>query len=101
MIVFTWGEQTEKEVVYESMGKRSWRWALNVDFQSIGVWMQTKAEGDTVWRWGCDYYDACLTRHFSFGEDHLWYDGPHCSFSVGFLHLNWSGDDCKKCLKRA
>lgn len=101
MILFTWGEQTEPEVKFADMGKRSWRWALNVEFFSIGVWLQTSSERNNEWRFGPDYYDVSVTKHFSLGQEHFWYDGPHCSFNLGFLHVNWSGSDsdCERCLE--
>lgn len=44
-------------------------------------------------------YEVNLTKHFLWGPDHFWYDGPHCSWSLGWLHFHWNGwgGDCDKC----
>ena len=43
-----------------------------------------------------------ITRWSHWGLSHIMYDGPHCSFSVGFLHFLWNGDWgtglCQKCM---
>lgn len=47
---------------------------------------------------GGDYYSLWLGGPFRFGQEHFWYDGPHCSWSFGFVHVGWSCDwHCKKC----
>jgi hypothetical protein len=37
------------------------------------------------------------------GVQHMWYDGPHCQLSLGFIRIVWSGNyrtgECTKCLK--
>jgi len=46
-----------------------------------------------------EYFTIAITPHFMLGEDHMYYDGPHCSFSLGFLHFCWSYWWCDKCYK--
>lgn len=47
-----------------------------------------------------DVWGLCLNlKHWSFGEDHFWYDGPHCVYSFGCFHYRREYDDCKKCGK--
>jgi hypothetical protein len=29
----------------------------------------------------------------------MWYDGPHCFFSLGFIHFAWQNNNCKKCIE--
>lgn len=44
-----------------------------------------------------EYIALNLTPHWNFGFNHIWYDGPHCSFSMGRLHLCWNIFNCRKC----
>lgn len=41
-------------------------------------------------------YDPIQWR---FGQDHGWYDGPHCSYRFGPFEFTESWSDCKKCLQ--
>jgi hypothetical protein len=38
-----------------------------------------------------------INRHWSWGDSHVWHDGPHCVFSVGPLHIHYTrlGWRCK------
>ena len=38
-----------------------------------------------------------ITPHPSWGSEHMWYDGPHCFFSIGFIHFRWTNWRCKRC----
>jgi hypothetical protein len=38
-----------------------------------------------------------IMRDFSFGSSHLYYDGPHCSFALGWILFTWNNPNCKKC----
>ena len=71
------------------------RWALHVNRWSISV--ESEDLWDEEWCPGTAYFDMSLTSYFSLGGSHGYYDGPHCSFSLGWLHLNWSYWWCKKC----
>jgi hypothetical protein len=41
-----------------------------------------------------------VNSHFSIGFKHVYYDGPHCFFALGFVHIRWNSWDCKKCCPR-
>jgi hypothetical protein len=100
---------TEDEIAFPDMGRRSWRWVLESDVWrhegrlfgvGIGFASQWRCERDGN-EWGGragGYYDVSITRHFDIGEEHVYYDGPHCSFSLGWLHFSWGGDWCTKCM---
>lgn len=45
-------------------------------------------------RWGVE-----INSHFLFGQEHMYYDGPHCFFSLGFLHIQWVNWKCRKCFE--
>jgi hypothetical protein len=38
-----------------------------------------------------------INSNFSFGFSHVYYDGPHCSLSLGWVHFRWNNFKCKKC----
>jgi hypothetical protein len=31
------------------------------------------------------------------GSWHIWYNGPHCGYSLGWLKIGWENWNCKKC----
>lgn len=88
--------------------RRSWQWSLHVnrtgiDFRQClyreerlpsGGWGERKLDHEMV-----SYADMSFTKHWHWGSEHGWYDGPRCSFSIGFIHFNWNFLDCKKCSK--
>ncbi len=77
---------------------RSWRWVLEARPTSLDLSHQYKMRDSDEFHHGVSgYFNATLTRHFKLGGDHSWYDGPHCGFSFGFVHFNWSWWNCKKC----
>jgi hypothetical protein len=45
-------------------------------------------------------YSVHITRHWHLGPEHVYYDGPHCLFSLGFLHVQYAprGGWCLKCM---
>jgi len=108
MILWTSEVTKEDEPEYPEMGRRSWRWVLETDLWrdesalfgvGIGFTHQILSGGHgETWRPANHYYTVSLTRHFAIGSHHAYYDGPHCSFSLGFLHINWSGGWCTKCM---
>jgi hypothetical protein len=76
-------------------GVVGYAWALVVG------WFYISLNFDSAWKDGSTrwvhYYSIAITKHWYLGESHNYYDGPHCGFSLGFLHFNWSGDWCNKC----
>lgn len=83
---------------WEGASLRSWRWALEVHFTSIELFEEYSRDGGITWSLANRYYTLCITKRWAMGEYHLYYDGPHCSFSLGFLHYNWSGEWCTECM---
>lgn len=103
MNLLKWNETHEETVVYESIGRRAWRNVLHVAWFGIGLEREYKRidEADSEWRTIQTFFGVSITSHFRLGMDHVYYDGPHCMLSIGFLHLYWDGNpwtgDCKKC----
>lgn len=50
-------------------------------FRSSGLWQDSHVH--------C--YELALMPAWRWGRAHLYYDGPHCSLSVGFLRVLWGG----------
>lgn len=106
MNLLTWGE--EPETRGNHMPCDAFRWALEANSwkgegASLGIAQQHRFRNMSTWfSLHSRFYGVSLTRAFSFGVDHAYYDGPHCSLSLGFLHILWSGNPltgwCEKCM---
>ena len=101
MIIWT-GKETEPhtEAPWRWVAMR-WRWVCEVfpvfPF-SIEFSKQHNRNGGP-WEDGSgEYFGLSVTKYFSLGPEHMYYDGPHCSFSIGWLHIFWSLGECKKCM---
>lgn len=108
MNLFTWGYTTpQPEHANWSYAKDSidqYRSAITLDarLKWPAVWLmyeeQVFFKDAQDWRPRGRYFGVTLNfGSFRFGSEHLYYDGPHCSWSLGFLHFAWSWDWCKKC----
>jgi hypothetical protein len=71
------------------VGLERYRWSFDLNWVSVGFRREIKYRG-YEWCAGGGYYVVSLTRHFALGRESLWYDGPHESLSLGFLHFCWS-----------
>jgi hypothetical protein len=72
---------------------------LNRDYFTLEWGRQYVLRGDEEEKWR-DAYDGLslvLSRSWLWGHNHMWYDGPNCNFSLGFLKINWSSPGCKRC----
>lgn len=99
MILWTGKTHTETEIQFAAVGRRSWRWVLEIEnyCAQFALDVKFKGLGDRWLRRG-RYYAVSLTRHFGFGMDHVYYDGYNHSFSLEFLHFAWLGRRfCQKC----
>ncbi len=96
-----------KESPLSSLGEgAACRWIIEVEKYkkafSFGLYYQFRYKPKDEWYTShSSLYEVVIGRYFSWGEDHMYYDGPHCSFSLGFIHFHWSGNfntgECKKC----
>lgn len=106
MNLFTWDLMTEDEVKFFHVGRRSWRkaleafiWQLDGKFYGFGLAINTEmsAEHDVLtWR-VVGQTSMTLSCRWAWGFEHMYYDGPHCMFSLGFLHFNWEPEWCDGC----
>jgi hypothetical protein len=62
---------------------------ISLNFDAI------RTSGDQSW---IHYYTFVVNNYWLWGQHHDYYDGPHCGFSLGFIHFSWSGDWCDKCM---
>lgn len=90
-----------------------WRWTLEAGcmrrlgrakFFHLSVYLAEEIQERTYfgtdegWHPANRYFTVYLCDHWHLGEEHLYYDGPHCSFSLGFLHFAWMRNaHCRKC----
>lgn len=80
---------------------RAWRWIFEIANYGIGFQEQVRFSEYDDWRDGVRYYMIYLTWHFYLGFRHVYYDGAHCSFTLGFIQFSWTGDRngyCSKCM---
>ena len=98
MRIFAWGYQPRHEHNAGSITRH--RWALNCGTWRRGVYVSIdhEIEDSAEWRPGVHYFTASLMPEFQWGAQHDYYDGPHCSFSLGILRLSWSYWWCRKCM---
>lgn len=103
MILFSFGKHNKRHQ-YTPKEISGWRWVFEIErwSQGISIGFNSQYCWDGEWR-QCKqgYYNISLTKHWKFGESHDYFDGPHCGFSIGFFHFNWSGKWCKKCMPDA
>ncbi len=103
MILFKWNQHHEEVVEYPNIGRRAWRDVLHIVWFGFGFEREYKRIDDpeAEWRTIQTFFGMSITSHFMLGSNHVYYDGPHCMFSIGFLHLYWDGNPwtgrCKKC----
>jgi hypothetical protein len=94
--LWTTSIETEPDVVFADLGQRSWKRTLDITWFSIDWVTWFKTERSPSWR-PVDERTIEVRRPFEFNAFHAWYDGPHCAWSLGFLHIYWPKANCKKC----
>lgn len=77
----------------------AFRWAFEAGRWHIGFVHQHKWKESGKWQSShTSVYEMYISKHFAVGDTHLYYDGPHCMFSLGWIHFIWGNSNCKKCL---
>lgn len=99
MIVWKGDVRREKDPDIPHLGRRSWRWVIDVTWRCIELRQEVRFDDLPNPAWSCAgmYYSLGFTKSAAWGRQHVYYDGPHDSFSIGYLHACWSGDWCQKC----
>lgn len=75
---------------------RSWRWALLVEWDGVTIERQMRCDGEE-WKPCGEYAAVSIGKPFTFGQCHMYYDGPHCVYSLGVVHFERSWGHCEKC----
>lgn len=88
----------ETEPAWPRFPLRQWRWVIEAKKWSVLVNQEVSFGQDRDWRHAIDYFGVSITKHFHLGHHHFYYDGPHCNFSLGYVHLNWSLGGCNRCM---
>lgn len=76
----------------------AYRWVLDVSWFSVSVWLQYRHVTTGEWLSAGYLYDITINGNWCWGAQHIWYDGPNCNRSFGFVHFNWRSWNCPKCL---
>jgi hypothetical protein len=84
--------EVDEKVIIRDMGIRRWRWVLSLEWGWLGIDRMLQHGDNPEWRWIGTWLGLSITKHFKLGPWHGYYDGPHCSFSLGWLHIIWEGD---------
>lgn len=86
----------------ENFPCESFRYIIQIYKYGIEYNLQYRYKDDNEWRDShTDNYALNITKHFHLGFEHIYYDGPHCFFSLGFIHLGYRNPYgwCDKCYK--
>jgi hypothetical protein len=98
MNLFTFRERPETRG--EGFQCSAFRWALQASRWAIGLVHQYKY-GDEWHDSHTRVVEVSVHRPWLWGAYHAYYDGPHCVFSFGPVHVQWSGalrdGWCEKC----
>jgi len=75
----------------------------NFDGISLGFYRQYQLRSTSIWETShVGIYEFRIDKRFLWGSKHVYYDGPHCSYSIGPIHFSWNGrfrtGYCKKCM---
>jgi hypothetical protein len=100
MIIYKFKEIPETRIGFPNS---AFRWVFVIEKWSIGFEWQYKDKTNREWN-TChsQVYEIYFGKPFQFGTQHIYYDGPHCMFSLGLIHFCWGGNPftgwCKKCM---
>lgn len=100
MIIFKFNEHPETRG--EGFPCKAFRSVIELSLDrtgfEFGLFHQYQNKSDGTWHTShTDNLAIVINRHWLWGDKHMWYDGPHCVFSLGFLHMHYSrlGWRCK------
>lgn len=105
MILYSFAHELEERTPPEKWPCDKFRKVIEIskweEGVAFGLYQQCHFRKSNEWRIVRNFFDVSVTKHFSLGSFHGYYDGPHCGFSIGWVHFNWDGnpwtDRCKKC----
>ena len=80
-------EEREPLLDAERLGRRAWRWTLDVERWSVGLTHRVRILGE--WGYGTAYASVHAMRRFRVGWFSCYYDGEHRVLSLGWLRISW------------
>lgn len=94
MIICVSPANTDDDVLYESVGRRSFRWVLEVGLLHASVNHEFKSHvgepGESPWGRNHAHFGVCLTPlRWQWGFRSVYHDGEWCSFNFGPLQIHW------------
>lgn len=103
MLLYKFKKQLPNPKITQETGVTGYYWVFEAGFDR-NCWFYIGFDHRIEWadesRSGGRYYNLTISwNRWEWGRTHMYYDGPHDSFSLGFLHFNWSGDWCGKCVE--
>lgn len=99
-----WKSREKLETRSDSYPCRTFRRVFEVtlgkDGFSAGFVDQYQLKSDGEWRTShAGNFEVTINKNWIWGEEHFYYDGPHCFRSFGFVHFAIPAKDgwCDKC----
>ena len=81
---------------------RARRWRFKIRRWRVGFVHEVQWFDSETWHESSTFrYEIMLGPPFLLGLQHVYYDGPNCSLSLGWIHLCWCGippGHCRKCM---
>jgi hypothetical protein len=91
---------TEEPETRQGFPCKAFRKVIEIRFDSIALLHQYHIDG----KWKSSHTDVrsiCLMKiknwTLGYKEDHFWYDGTHCIYTIGPIGIQWDDYNCKKC----
>lgn len=80
---------------------KAFRWTFQVCQDFIGFIHQHQLQDGQWYNSHTNVYGLWRSQRWQLGDDHFYYDGPHCFCHLGPIHLQLGGNwDCLKCLEK-
>lgn len=71
---------------------------IGLSWSFLGILSEIKHREDSDWTLGhWDVKSISLHWRWNWGEDHFYYDGPHCFYNFGPITIEWPNWECEKC----
>lgn len=106
MILFTFNNIENIENEYVAKNRKVFSILTQKDKEwfgfTIGFFNQYFLRREKKWHYVCSgdkAFSINLKNWKIIGQDHGWYDGPHCTYHFGPFFITWDNNNCKKCLE--
>lgn len=101
-MMILWRGKEEPETRGSHYPYNAFRWTLqaHASWDSMGLGFVQQGRSRQSQEWSSSHvavHEVNITRHWAWGSDHIYWDGPHCFYSFGFVHFGWMNWNCKRC----